>query len=103
MSVGGSGVVCALAIPGTASSAPPASAAAEPARNLLRESGPPCTGCAPARFASVMVLLLSSIPGATGAPVVPPPPVLLLCSSCARPGRPPSLACPGQQETGRGD
>src|SRR5918997_666719 len=37
MSVGGSGVVCALAIPGTAISAPPASAAAEPAKKLRRE------------------------------------------------------------------
>jgi hypothetical protein len=37
MSVGGSGVVCAFAIPGTAISAPPASAAAEPVRKLRRE------------------------------------------------------------------
>src|SRR5215210_216463 len=37
MSVGGSGVECALATPGTAINAPPASAAADPAKNFRRE------------------------------------------------------------------
>src|ERR671916_123387 len=88
MSVGGSGVVCAFAIPGTAINAPPASAAAEPVRNLLRESGPPCTVCATAWFPSVMVLLLSSILGAAGAPAA----LTLLPLVLAGPVRPPSLA-----------